>query len=255
MVLGEPSFKSNGQSKLLLGPRALHGISAVCLGLKHFGGLRTEYMTALRFSKPGANPMIQCLLDGFDIDPQVYSIWRTILDFRVLGGADSHQVLSLDLVGREGVSAAQATISEVLCQRVHQLGWTYVGQGQVCDEVGTFSLLSDDLLSVKHRLSWAWLKVVAEHVAPRMDFHHFDCVHVDATRNGIRKYPLADQGALRAVLNGTTFTNRHAYHWSDDGSLGCPECGQDDSLHHKYWLCPFVQDLIQKVSPEVIWSY
>ena len=232
-------------------PRALHGISAVKLGSKHFVGLRTAYMKALRLTKPGANPQIQMLLDGFAMDPQLFSIWRTVLDFRAIGSS-SVQLLTLDLVGPLGVDAAQSTVSEVLCHRLHSLGWSLKEQGMVQDDYGSFDLVGGNLLEIQLRMSWAWLKVVAQEASARLDFQDFSAVHVEATRMGIRKYPLADQGALRAVLNGTTFTNRHAYHWSVTGSCACPECGEDDSLHHKYWLCPFVQDLIEQVPVEIL---
>ena len=230
-------------------PRALHGISAVQLGLKHFGGLRSSYMKSLRFAKPGANPMLQLLLDGFAMDPQLYAIWRTVLDFRALG-SDANQLSTLDLIG-SGVASAQATVSEVLCHRLHQLGWTLATQGHIVDRFGKLNLATGNLVEVQLRISWAWLQVVAHSVSSRLDFHFFASVHVEATRCGIRKFPLADQCALRAVMNGTTFTNRHAYHWSDNGSCACPECGMDDDLHHKYWQCPFVQDLVESVSPDV----
>ncbi len=232
-------------------PRALHSISAIQLGLKHFGGLRTCYMRALRFAKPGANPMVQMTLDGFAMDPQLYAIWRTVLDFRALG-SDSVQLLTLDLVGSAGVTAAQATVSEVLCHRLHWLGWKVESQAVVSDAFGSFNLAFGNLLEVQLRMSWAWQKIVAQAILSRLDFGAFDFVHIEATRAGVKKYPLADQGALRAVLNGTTFTNRHAYHWSDTGCCSCPECGEDDNLHHKYWLCPFVQDLISQVPAEVL---
>ena len=45
-------------------PRALHAVSAVVLGKKHFSGLRTQVMQSLGISRPGANPDLQCFLES-----------------------------------------------------------------------------------------------------------------------------------------------------------------------------------------------
>ena len=232
-------------------PRALHGVSAVVVGKKHWFSLRSAYMRSFRWAKPGANPFVQMLLDGFGADPQLFAIWNTILDYRSLGGSGLAQ-LSWGLVGADGFRSAQATVSEVLCHRVHQLGWAVVSENLVSDGFGSFDLVRCNMAELKYRVSWAWLRYVATQVADRLDFDHFSSVHVEATIAGVRKFPIQDQAALRAVLNGTTFTNRHAYHWSDSGDLGCPACGQEDSLHHKYWGCSLIQDLLDCVPSSTV---
>ena len=232
-------------------PRALHGVSAVIVGRKHWEALRTCYMNALRFAKPGANPMVQMLLDGFGSDPQLYAIWTSLLDFRALGTSDL-QLSSLDLVASLDPSSAQASISAVLCHRVHQLGWRLLSQGVVHDRLGSFRVTDCSLGELRLRVEWAWHDVVASSVAHRLDFGGFERVDVGSTVRGLRCLPLVDQAAMRALLNGTTFTNRHAYHWSSDGTLLCPACAGVDGLYHKYWGCPFVADLLQNVPPEVV---
>ena len=232
-------------------PRALHGVSAVIIGGKHWAALRTAYMRALRVAKPGANPFLQMVLDGFSADPQLFSIWNTILDFRSLGG-HGESSLCLGLIGADGFRSAQATVSEVLCHRLHQLGWQVLSERIVSDQYGSFDLASCNVVELRTRVGWSWLQVVAQKLENRLDFAHFSSVHVADTLAGVRKFPIQDQAALRAVLNGTTFTNRHAYHWSDSGVLECPACGMEDGLHHKYWCCPYVQDLIHEVPSVVV---
>ena len=227
-------------------PRAMHGVGAVIVGKKHWQRLRSNYMAAMKFAKPGANPMAQMLFDGFGTDPQLFAIWTSLLDFRAVGSADPH-LAALDLVGVAGVGQAQASISEVLCHRIHQLGWSLLPGGIVCDRYGRFNVLACSLGELKIRVEWSWHGVVASELSSRMDFPGFENAHVRATRQGVQTFPIVDQAALRAVLNGTTFTNRHAYHWSENGSTLCPACGQPDGLHHKYWECPFVADLVSEV--------
>ena len=232
-------------------PRALHGVSSVIVGKKHWPPLRTQYMQALKVAKPGANPYLQMLLDGFCCDPQLYAIWTSLLDFRALGSNDS-QLAMLDLIGRQAVDAAQASVSQVLCHRIHQLGWAIGSGGLVTDRFGQFSLGDCCVGELQTRVSRGWLDFVATQVSTRLDFKDFGQVDVPGTRKGLQCFPVVDQAALRAVMNGTTFTNRHAYHWSDDGSDLCPECGAVDSLRHKYWECPWVSALISTVPSDVL---
>ena len=218
-------------------PRALHGVSAVIIGKKHWPGLRSSYMRALRLLKPGANPFLQMLLDGFACDPQLFAIWTSLLDFRALGCQDG-QIALLDQIGACAVDAAQASVTQVLSHRIHQLGWTIELGGFVKDRYGRFSLAECCVGDLQSRVSWAWTDFVATQVHSRVDFGGFSRVSLAETCRGVASFALVDQAALRAVLNGTTFTNQHAYHWSGDGSIYCPECGAVDSLRHKYWECP-----------------
>ncbi len=230
-------------------PRALHGVSAVVVGKKHWPVIRTSYMKALKILKPGSNAFLQMMLDM--TDPQCYAIWTSLLDFRALGRHDS-QLALLDLIGAQAVDAAQASVSQVLCHRVHQLGWTVQTGGFVCDRYGSFSLLDCCVHELHRRVSWSWLDFVATQVDSRQDFKQFNRADVVATRKGTLRFSLFDRASLRAVLNGTLFTNRHSYKWSQNGSLQCPACGQTDSLRHKYWECPWTLDLVASVPHDVV---
>ncbi len=231
-------------------PRALHGVSAVIIGKKHWPLLRTCYMRSLKLLKPGANPYLQMALDGFGCDPQLYAIWTSLLDFRALGCSDG-QLALLDQIGVQAVDAAQASVSQVLTHRVHQLGWSIAPGGFVRDRYGTFSLSDCCVGELQSRVSWAWLDFVATQVSAREDFPLFSQAYLSETCRGVAAFPLVDQAALRALMNGTTFTNRHAYHWSVDGSTRCPECGAVDSLYHKYWECAWTRDLVVQVPDDV----
>ncbi len=229
-------------------PRAFHGVSAVILGKKHWPVIRTKYMKALKLLKPGASALLQMLLDCSD--PQLYAIWTSLLDFRALGRHDS-QLVQLDLVGAQAVNAAQASVSQVLCHRVHQLGWSVEPGGFARDRYGSFSMVDCCVQELHWRVSLAWIDFVSGHVASRQDFKEFGRVDVVASRRGLQDLSLVDRAAMRAVLNGTMFTNRHAYRWSSDGSLLCPVCNLPDGLHHKYWQCSWIRDLVDEVPEDV----
>ncbi len=180
-------------------PRALHGVGAVLVGKKHWQALRSCYMKALKFAKPGANPMVQMLFDGFVSDPQLYAIWTSLLDFRAIGSSDL-QIASLDEVGVQGLGIARASISEVFSHRVHQLGWQVCSGGVIQDHLGSFNLHECNIGELKLRVSWAWHQVVAVNVSCRLDFPGFEHANIAATQRGVAQFPVVDQAALRAVL-------------------------------------------------------
>jgi hypothetical protein len=63
----------------------MHAISAVVVGRKHFESLRTHMMQSLHLQKPGANPVLQCGLEGLAVDPLVFAALETVRDARALG--------------------------------------------------------------------------------------------------------------------------------------------------------------------------
>lgn len=218
-------------------PRALHAVSAVVIGKKHFEGLRTSVMQALGLQKPGASPDLQCCLESLQFDPQVYACLETIRDARSLS---SHSQVELGLaVGPFGcASPTFNSLSEILCQRLHQLGFS-VSQGAfIEDGIGRFSVLSCGFGELLFRAQLNWTQVVASRIAHRASFKGFENVDVIATRRAYQAHSGFDQGVLRKFQHGANFTNEHAKHWSDTKGDKCLLCGQLDSAWHRLWECP-----------------
>ena len=236
--------------KTVAWPRAFHAISAVVLGKKRFHMLRAKVMQSLRLDKAGANCFLQLFLDSGNTDPQCYALLETIRDFRDLG-CNAEQIDRLTQVGMGLTDSPYNTVSQVLCQRLHQIGFQLLSHGWVRDEFGTWDLALTDFGEVKYRIQLAWTRVVASNVRHRPDFAGFSQVDVSATRRDVFSRPPTDQGILRRCLNGTTNTFDVVSHWSDSGIHTCPECGSDDSLAHRLWECPFVADLRSNLPPEL----
>ena len=223
-------------------PRALHGVSAVVIGKKHFESLRSDLMQALGIQKPGSSPDLQCCLERFTVDPQVYAALETVRDARSLG---CHSKLALDLdqgpLSPEGPTFN--SLSEILCQRLHQLGFQVCPEAHLQDDIGQFRFLACGFGEFLFRCQRAWIPVVAARVSHRGSFADFCQVDVRHTRH---EYLLAsgfDQGVLRKFLNGASFTNAHAYRWSETGSDKCLLCGEVDSSWHRLWECAASSDL------------
>jgi len=223
-------------------PRAMHAISAVVVGRKHFEGLRTQMMQALHLQKPGANPILQCGLEGISVDPLVFAALETFRDARGLG-VDFCVVHDLDAGPFGGAEPQYNSLSEILCQRLHQVGFTPEPCGLVSDAIGSFRLLACSFGELMVRLQLAWTTIMAVHVRHRPTFQGFEHVDVAQTRKAYFSHTPYDQGILRKHLHGATLTNAHAQHWSTNRSDLCIKCGSLDSTSHRLWDCPATQHL------------
>lgn len=223
-------------------PRALHAVAAVVVGKKHFESLRTEFMQALHIQKPGSSPDLQCCLERFIVDPQVFAALETVRDARSLG---SHSKIAVDL--EQGPLCDDQptfnTLSEILCQRLHHLGFLVCPGATLQDGIGRFSFLACGFGELLFRCQRAWISVVASRVQHRASFAEFAQVDIRATRQDYLLSSGFDQGVLRKHLNGASFTNAHAYRWSETGNDKCLLCGSLDSNWHRLWECPAASGL------------
>ena len=194
-------------------------------------------MQALGQQKPGANPDLQCCLEGVSFDPQAYAILETIRDARSLG---THSQVLLDL--QTGPLSEEVptynTLSEILCQRLHQAGFQVLPSGQIADSFGSFSFLECAFGELVFRFQQMWTLVVAARIAHRPSFAGFQQVDVVDTRTDYRTFDGFDQGVLRKFLHGALITNDHVQHWSESGVSACSQCGAPDSVGHRLWECP-----------------
>ena len=218
-------------------PRAFHAVSAVVVGKKHFEGLRTQLMQSLHLQKPGANPVLQCGLESLDFDPLVFAALETFRDARALG-IDFCVVQDWNM-GPFGDSDPQFnSLSEIFCQRLHQVGFEPGRNGVVHDRIGSFRVLHCPFGELQFRLQLAWTTIMAVHVQHRSSFRGFQFVDVSHTRTAYKKFGPFEQGILRKHLHGATLTNEHAQHWSQNQSKLCSKCQALDSNYHRLWECP-----------------
>ena len=235
-------------------PRAMHAVSSVVVGKHHFADLRTAFMQALNLRKPGANPVLQCGLEGLTVDPLVYAALDTIRDARALG-VSFCVVHDLD-AGPFGADVPQYnTLSEILCQRLHQVGFLPQLHGIVQDDFGAFRLLECSFGELLFRLQLAWTSVMAAQVAHRPTFASFAQVDVSHTRRAYMQFDSYEQGILRKHLHGANLTNAHAQHWSQHKSDRCFKCGLEDSTWHRLWECPATQPLRDELPLEFLQGF
>ena len=234
-------------------PRAFHAVSTVVVGKKHFAGLRTQLMQTLHLQKPGANSILQCGLESLDCDPLVFAALETFRDARSLG-IDFCVVEALNAGPLAEVEPQFNTLSEIFCQRLHQVGLRPDLHGVVRDQIGEFRVLHCPFGELRFRLQLAWTSVMAAHVQHRPSFRGFHLVDVAHTRAAYLKFEPFDQGVLRKHLHGATLTNQHAQHWSSDRSAACTKCPALDSTFHRLWECPATQHLRDQLPCEFLAS-
>ena len=218
-------------------PRAFHACSAAVLGRRFMDVVRTKCLRALKLSKPGASPWLQYALEPDGVDPLMFVVWSTLRDYR------SHRLATLAGGAELGPLASQSpylpgSVSEILLQRIHCLGWRVRSDHELEDCFGVFHLRDVPLQELSFRAHWAWTSVVARQVSHRSSLQAFGQVDRQLTAEGLREFEDYDQGILRRHLNGTTITNSSTCYWSDTGDASCQFCGSLDSVAHRLWTCP-----------------
>lgn len=208
-------------------------------------------MQSLGLQKPGASPDLQCCLENLQFDPQVYAGLETVRDARSLG---RHCQVELDLaLGPLGTGCPTFnSLSEFLCQRLHQLGFSVLPGALIQDSIGRFSVLACGFGELLLRVQRAWCTVVAARVSHRASFRGFDQVDITHTRAAYHALVGFDQGVLRKFLHGANFTNEHAKHWSDTHDDKCALCGQLDSAWHRLWECGNSAPLRQSIPEDIL---
>ena len=202
---------------------------------------------AVDSQRPGVNPHIFLALDSGFLDPRLFAIVMTLRDHRSVGSAPA-QLAQLREVTMLELSVP-SSVSTILVQRCHQVGWAVLSDGQVRDCYGLFSLHDVSWQELEVRLRWAWDRVLAQQVHHRSDLGRFLSVDLAAARTLLASLNPSDQGVYRKLLTGGQLTNGEAWRWSENGSDVCRFCGSPDSRFHRFWECPHTLDLRTRLPP------
>ena len=229
-------------------PRAFHACSAVVIGRRIMDQVRGQCLRALGLQKPGSSSWLQFGLDGDGVDPLQWVILSTLKDYC---SDDLHREAGLDLLS-EGESYVPGGLSEILLQRIHQLGWHVEGTGLVRDSLGVFCLRTVHIQHLLFRVSWAWTLVIHRHVLHRSSLVDFHLVDRELTRRDVCCLEDYDQGILRRFLNGSVTANDVTWKWSESGTDCCRMCGMADSAYHRLWLCSASDDLRAQLDDVVL---
>jgi len=233
-------------------PRGLHGIATSSLSSATIATLRSQVMKGLGAEGSGCNPMLHLgCVEVPSLDPKVWAILET---FRVVRESASEE--SLGLLIHEALDPNTQipahSLTRLLVDRIHSLGWTCTHGVCVQDALGEFSLMRIKFQELRSRVYHAWGSIVDGAVQHRLTLTGLSHSDFAATREYLQKLEPTDQGLLRKALNGANFTNDSIYHFSDTGTLCCQFCGAKDSRFHRFWECEVFQAERQQCSKHVL---
>lgn len=229
-------------------PRALHGCSNVSIAPAHIKKLRTGAMKALGFARKGASPIVQlslCLPPK--CDPGFWMLRETLMQFRRCCKPDS----ALPLLDHLSVGYYPTTFPGpcgVLLSRLHEVGWSWIGNGWISDHNGLqHHLLHSPIQQLCGRLETAWCQYVGGLQTQRKTMQGMQDVDVEFSTHQIDKLTGEEQGILRVAMNGTFYTNDKLIHGSTVQTTICPWCPSEDSIEHRHLHCPYMQDLWSQI--------
>ena len=233
--------------------RGLHGVAASSVSRATYTKLRTNVMRGLAAEGAGCNPIVHLgMIEQPALDPQCWSIIETLRTVREAASHDQLGPLLQDALDPDS-NLPNFSLTALLINRLHVLGWSFSREVQVCDSLSTFSLLDISFPELVLRVGWAWANFVASEVEHRSTFQGLRSCDPAATRRYLSSLDVCDQGLFRKALNGAHFTQDYICHYSDNGATVCEFCGAQDSRHHRFWECPVFNSERQHCSP-AFWS-
>lgn len=102
------------------------------------------------------------------------------------------------------------------------------------------------------RAALAWTHVVSKCVAHRpglIDLHLSDPVH---TRKYLKGLSPCDRALMHKALNGTHVTQDGLKYCKKSDDDVCKFCGSSDSRFHRFWICPYFDEMRADVPPSLI---
>ena len=231
--------------------RCLHGVAVTSIALDHFSQLRSHAMRGLGADGAGCNAWIQLrLLEHPMADPLCWAIVSTIRIVRENASPEMLSALLHEALQPESTLPTHS-VTRVLVDRLHFLGWSIDDCGIVYDRYGSFSLLRISFIEIVQRVSWAWQDCVCAQVSHRKTFEGLQDCDPSATRAYLNTLTVGDRGLMRKALNGAHFTNDAMCYFTENGSTSCEYCGGTDSRFHRFWECEVFKHHRQSCPTEI----
>ena len=226
-------------------PQALNAGTSTHLGDSHLKGLRTGACRGLKVHAPGMSPLAHLsLVEHPMCDPACNLLVQTVFTFR--GYADLEQVceaLNTILTDWEELPTRPGPC-HVLLQRIHTIGWRWIGNGWFVDHSGQLvDVLYGPHVEIYQKLLEGWQMHAQRLLSARKTFQGMEWACPQLTLEKVRSLPIDRQGLLRTALNGTFFTADTQTHNARAHTTECKYCGSSDSQFHRFWECTHFHDL------------
>ena len=221
-------------------PQALSAGTSAGLGEAHIRALRTGACRGLRIHAPGLSPMVHLSLVEHPLtDPGCHLLVHTVFTFRRHADHDKVDII-IDHVLKDWQELPRRPgPCHVLLDRLHSIGWQWIGHGWVLDHVDQpLDLLQGAPAEVCQRLCDGWQLRVQQCAARRKSFQGIEWASAHFTLEKSSSLSAARLGLLRIALNGTFFTADTQKHNAKAHTTTCKFCGASDSQFHRFWECP-----------------
>eukprot|EP00435_Cladocopium_sp_Y103_P023468 s1705_g5.t1 len=233
-------------------PRALHGVSCTIFGADHVTRLRTRALRAMGWTNKGMHPKLQlsCVCD-IRSDPGYWCLWQSVTMFRRF--ADPLPSIEvLDFLVQHPDKRIDPGPCGVFLQRIHQVAWSWQGNGWLKDHEGfLLHIFASPLRLLKTRLQHAWRRYVCAVASERKSMEGIAQADVEFTLKMFQAKELSIQGFIRYALNGSFYTKDKLIHSGVVDDKICPWCTAEDSVLHRHWHCPHTEDLRASLPKEL----
>eukprot|EP00438_Fugacium_kawagutii_P016980 Skav202416 [mRNA] locus=scaffold1370:238535:240418:- [translate_table: standard] len=183
-------------------------------------------------------------------DPEFFVLWETVQTFRRCGNVPD-TIFVLDHLSGFGPHRPAPGPCATLLERLHQIGWSWLGNHWVNDHWGLpIHLIDAPVQLLATRLQQAWTLHVGSTMTDRSTFAGLHEAHRDFTMQDQRNWSDEQSAIMRTAMNGTFFTRDKQIHSGKVDSKQCPWCAHQDSLFHRYWECEHFEDLRAAVPPD-----
>ena len=138
-------------------PRCLHAVQSVHLADEHFDRLRTGAMQGIGSSKNGTSPMAHpSLVEDPKNDPQYYSIFSTVMQFRQIMHPDQAAFV-FSQIALDDRQRPRPGPCSVLINRLHQIAWHWETHTTFKDQMGLrCDIFESSPQELSFRLEQAW---------------------------------------------------------------------------------------------------
>ena len=208
----------------------------------HFDGLTPTALKALGEHKPGASPLLHFSMVSHPIaDPTFQAIWNTLSETRKYTTVDSVAPILTEAAQCSRIHPKPGP-SHLLLQRMHQLHWQWNMFDSFVDHaeasIDVWNCPSQELLM---RAVEAWQHQVSGQISSRKSFAGMQHTNASISTRKLPTEPI-DHGLMRTIMNGTFYTADHLPKRDETLTDACPFCSQPDSVAHRNWYCPALEE-------------
>ena len=232
--------------------KGLHGIATVHLGSHQFDRLRAGAMKGTGASKKGASPIAYLsFCHSTRLDPECHAIFMSITHFRKYASPD---VAALVFEAHHN-KVRHSPVPEpyaVLFKRLQNIGWSWTQGVNFLDPFGfRHDLIAEARQSLYFCVKRSWFWSQGTRLQQRKSFEGMEGADPPFTVAKLHTWAVEERALLTRAMNGTFYTSNKLIHVGKVSNDSCRFCGQPDSSQHRYWDCPYFEDIKPAMSPDV----